>query len=62
MRIDPHSSAQAGMAGPTSGTDALVSRLKVRSAGSVAITVTVTDSRGATTTATTRATVRCCGP
>lgn len=59
LHIDPGSTADAELAGPTSGTGTLVSRVQTRGAGLLLVQVTVTDGRGGVATAVTGAVVLC---
>lgn len=59
LRLDPGSTARAEIVGPTSGSGALVSKVRTIDAGLLLVQVTVTDGRGGVTTAVTGAVVLC---
>lgn len=59
LRIDPGATARAEIIGPTSGTGALVSKVRTVGAGMLLVQVTVTDGRGGVTTAVAGAVVLC---
>lgn len=63
LRVDPNATAKGDFVGPTSGTGALVSRIRTQLAGLLLVEVTASDGRGGTTRAVAGANVRCsCGP
>ncbi|MBP7799106.1 MAG: hypothetical protein KA072_10805 [Thermoanaerobaculaceae bacterium] len=63
LRIDPNATAKGYFVGPTSGTGALVSRVRTQLAGLMLVEVTASDDKGGITRAVAGANVRCtCGP